>query len=128
MTSGSVEATPLVVANARADRASDRAGGAARATGRPVSAPREEARETEATGGHAGAAQRTAEDVASTIQLPEFHRYELMFRRDDELNRVVVQVIDGKTRAVVRTIPPEELARALRQLHAPRGVLLDQES
>ena len=101
MISGSIGATPLAVANAR---------------------------EAEAAGGHAGAAERTADDVAKTVQLPEFHRYELAFRRNKELNCVVVDVIDGKTRTVVRTIPAEELVSALRQLPVPRGIVLDQES
>jgi len=133
MTIGSTEAVPLAVTSAPTDQAGARGAGAARNPDGPIPAPRE------GTGGPAVAAERTAaeraaaaeravEQVAKTIQLPEFRRYELMFRRDKELDRVVVQVIDGKTRAVVRTIPPEELARALRQLRAPRGMLLDQES
>jgi len=128
MTIGSTEATPLAVASALADRATVRGGGGTQAADGRVSVPREEARDAAVAGGHATAVERTTEEVAKTVQLPEFRRYELVFRLDKELNRVVVQVIDGKTRAVVRTIPPEELARALKQLHAPLGVLLDQES
>jgi hypothetical protein len=62
------------------------------------------------------------------VQLPEFPNYELSFRLDKERGRVVVQVIDSKTGTVVRTVPPEDLGRALRRLPDGRGVLFDQES
>jgi uncharacterized FlaG/YvyC family protein len=36
-------------------------------------------------------------------------------------------VIDSKTGTVVRTVPPEDLGRALRRLPDGRGVLLNRE-
>ncbi len=61
------------------------------------------------------------------VQLPDFPNYELSFRLDKEHGRVVIQVIDSKTGEIVRTVPPEDLSRALRQLPDGRGVLLDRE-
>ena len=66
--------------------------------------------------------------VTKPVTLPEFPQYELSFRLDKERGRVVVQVIDSKSGTVVRTVPPEELGRALRRLPDARGVLLDRES
>ena len=59
------------------------------------------------------------------VELPEFPNYELSFRLDKEHGRVVIQVIDSKTGTVVRTIPPEDVSRALRRLPDGRGVLLN---
>lgn len=125
MTIGSTEAT-FLPASTLADRAgNDRAGGPP-TSAKPGAAPRDQTSGPAAPADPAAAAERAAV-VARAVQLPEFRRYELAFRRDQELNRVVVQVIDAETHAVVRSIPPEELARALRQLQAPRGVLLERE-
>src|SRR5213594_3577554 len=49
--------------------------------------------------------------TAEQIKLPEFRETELSFRIEQGLNRVVVQVIDAKTKTVLRSIPPEELLR-----------------
>jgi hypothetical protein len=65
--------------------------------------------------------------AAKRIDLPEFRHYELSFKLNEERGRVVVQVIDSKTGTVVRTVPPDELLNALREVPDPRGVLLDRE-
>ena len=61
------------------------------------------------------------------VSLPDFPHYDLQFRLDEESGRVVVQMIDSKTGAVVRTIPPESLAKTLRAQGVPRGLLHDSE-
>jgi hypothetical protein len=128
MTIGSTGATPSVVASGRAGGAAARGGEGKQAATGSVSAPRAVVRDAVAAGEHAAAVERAAEYAVKPVPLPEFRRYELAFRLDKELNRVVVQVIDGETGTVLRTIPPEDLARALKQLNAPPGVLVDQES
>lgn len=62
------------------------------------------------------------------IQLPEFAGFALSFRHDEELNRVIVQVVDAKTREVVRTIPPEEIVNILKNIRQAQGALLDEEA
>jgi hypothetical protein len=62
------------------------------------------------------------------VSLPDFPHYDLQFRLDEESGRVVVQMIDSKTGAVVRTIPPESLMKSLRGLADSRGLLHDSES
>lgn len=84
-----------------------------------TSAPREHAPVTEAP---------APTPAAKHVELPEFRHYELSFKLNEERGRVVVQVIDSKTGSVVRTVPPEELLKALRQTADPRGVLLDRET
>jgi hypothetical protein len=53
--------------------------------------------------------------------LPEFPLQELSIRLEDEIGKVVVQVIDSRTREVVRQIPPEEWVRVLHRLKNARG-------
>lgn len=59
--------------------------------------------------------------------LPEFPLQELSIRMHPELDQVIVQVIDSRTREVIRQIPPEEWVRVLEQLHGRRGVLFDRQ-
>jgi flagellar protein FlaG len=56
--------------------------------------------------------------------LPDYPRRELSVRHEPDLNQVVVQVLDSKTKEVVRQIPPEEVISVLKQLQKT-GVLLD---
>jgi flagellar protein FlaG len=56
--------------------------------------------------------------------LPDYPRRELSVRHEPDLNQVVVQVLDSKTKEVVRQIPPEEVLSVLKQLQKT-GVLLD---
>ncbi|HEY2385348.1 MAG TPA: flagellar protein FlaG [Candidatus Binatia bacterium] len=70
----------------------------------------------------------TAPAPKKVVSLPDFPHYDLQFRLDEEHGRVVVQVIDSKTGTVVRTVPPESLAKSLRTLAEPRGLLHDSES
>jgi len=85
--------------------------------------------------GRARAADRPSEDTqpvdaptpaSDSIKLPEFRLTELSFRIDQGLHRVVVQVIDAKTKTVLRSIPPEELLKLAKQFNATRGILLDE--
>jgi len=69
----------------------------------------------------------TAPPQRKVVSLPEFPHYDLQFRLDEASGRVVVQMIDSKTGAVVRTIPPESLAKTLRTQAVPRGLLHDSE-
>jgi len=62
------------------------------------------------------------------IQLPEFAGHDLSFRHDEELNRIIVQVVDSETREVVRTIPPEEVVNTLKNIRRAHGALLDEEA
>ena len=62
------------------------------------------------------------------IELPEFAGRDLSFRHDEELNRVIVEVVDAETREVVRTIPPEEVVNVLKSIRKAQGALLDEEA
>ena len=86
------------------------------------------AAERRATTAGAGEKQSAAVRATKIVSLPEFPTYELSFRMDQERGRVVVQVIDAKTGTVVRSVPPEDLAKSLRNLAEPRGVLHDSET
>jgi uncharacterized FlaG/YvyC family protein len=59
--------------------------------------------------------------------IPEFKRYTLSIRMVENTNRIVVQVIDPETKQIVRTVPPEDLVRALRDDTAP-GALIDEQA
>jgi uncharacterized FlaG/YvyC family protein len=69
----------------------------------------------------------TATGDVKTVRLPDFPNYELSIRLDPEIHRVVVHVIDSQSRAVIRSIPPDDVVKMLKQLGGQRGVLLDQE-
>jgi flagellar protein FlaG len=58
--------------------------------------------------------------------LPEPSVRQLAIRKDPEIDRVVVQVIDGKTGEVVRQIPSEEWVRHLKRLKGAKGLFVDQ--
>jgi hypothetical protein len=92
---------------------------------------------TEAAAGRARAVGRPSEETqpveaptpaSASITLPEFRLTELAFRIEQGLHRVVVQVLDAKTKTVLRSIPPEELLKLAKQFSATRGVLLDERS
>lgn len=51
---------------------------------------------------------------------------ELRLRVDDELGRVIANVVDAETGEVVRSIPPEELVEAAKELKILLGQILDQ--
>ncbi len=46
---------------------------------------------------------------------------------DPDSNRVVIKVIDSKTKDVLRQIPAEETLRFLQELSGRRGLLLDEQ-
>lgn len=90
----------------------------------------------------AGAAAPTSEAQAST-QLPaeeevaraavqeqgavaEFPLQQLAIRKDPEIDRVVVQVLDSATGEVVRQIPSEEWVSHLKRLRGAKGLFVDQ--
>lgn len=51
---------------------------------------------------------------------------QLAIRKDPEIDRVVVQVLDAKTGEVVRQIPSEEWVRHLKRLKGAKGLFVDQ--
>ena len=97
----------------------------------------EEPRRTRAAAPPAGAG-RTAEGEkvaaaeaekalveAARAAAPEFPRQDLAIRKDHEIDRVVVQVLDSATGEVVRQIPSEEWVRHLKRLHGATGLFVD---
>lgn len=75
-------------------------------------------------------APEEATDVRSlkkTAALPDVSRRELSIRVSQETGRVVIQVLDSDTKAVVRQIPPEEALDLLRHLPQKRAVFVDRE-
>lgn len=60
-------------------------------------------------------------------QVPVPSTRQLSIRKDPELDRVVVQVIDAETGEVVRQIPSEEWVRHLKRLEGAKGLFVDQE-
>jgi flagellar protein FlaG len=68
----------------------------------------------------------TARPLQARPEVPGFPLQELSIRREDEIGKVVVQVIDSETREVVRQIPPEEWVRVLKRLTGAKGVLVDE--
>ncbi len=64
---------------------------------------------------------------APVHDLPEFKDYTLSFRYENDLNRIIVNVIDPETKEVVRSFPPEELIRALKQAAELHGILIDEQ-
>jgi hypothetical protein len=120
MTIGSVDAASVAALHEVADSGGRK--GSAEPQRQPVPAP-----PTKAVDESAASAAETTRAVPP-VALPEFTQYELSFRLDEERGRVVVQVIDAKTGSVVRTVPPDELRRALPRQPQVRGLLLDRRS
>lgn len=56
----------------------------------------------------------------------EFTVQQLAIRKDPEIDRVVVQVLDAATGEVVRQIPSEEWVSHLRRLRGAKGLFVDQ--
>jgi len=81
-----------------------------------------------------GGAQLPAEEevaraaVQERASIPEFPMQQLAIRKDPEIDRVVVQVLDATTGEVVRQIPSEEWVRHLKRLRGAKGLFVDQES
>jgi uncharacterized FlaG/YvyC family protein len=76
------------------------------------------------------ARERTARLILGGVDggtIPEFKRYTLSIHMTEDTNRIVVQVIDPETKQVVRTVPPEDVVRALRDQTAP-GALVDEQA
>ncbi len=65
-------------------------------------------------------AQQRQREIEKTIEkINEKFSYlniELRFKRDDELKRTLVQLLDKKTKKVVRQIPPEDLVKMIKRL------------
>lgn len=74
--------------------------------------------------GEDGRRRPTARPV---VNLPDIPLRELSFRVSQGDNHVVIQVIDARTKEVVREIPPEDVVRTLEDLGAldPPGLLSD---
>jgi len=56
----------------------------------------------------------------------EFPLQQLAIRKDPEIDRVVVQVLDSTTGEVVRQIPSEEWVSHLKRLRGAKGLFVDQ--
>jgi flagellar protein FlaG len=74
----------------------------------------------------AGAARENL-PTEQEAQVPVPSTRQLSIRKDPELDRVVVHVIDADTGEVVRQIPSEEWVRHLKRLKGARGLFVDQE-
>jgi flagellar protein FlaG len=59
-------------------------------------------------------------------EIPEFPLQQLAIRKDPEIDRVVVQVLDAATGEVVRQIPSEEWVSHLKRLRGAKGLFVDQ--
>ena len=59
------------------------------------------------------------------VAAPGFPLQELSIRKDPEIDRVIVQVLDAKTHEVVRQIPSEEWVRVLKRLRGAKGLFVD---
>lgn len=55
------------------------------------------------------------------------HAKNLQFSVDQDLNAVIVKVVDGDTKEVIRQIPSEEAVRLARSMDKPLGKLIEQE-
>jgi flagellar protein FlaG len=73
-------------------------------------------------------AQAEAAPVERRVRLPEITPHDIAFRHDAELNRIIVEVVDPETGAVVRSIPPEEIVRMFKIIRRAQGRLLDEEA
>jgi flagellar protein FlaG len=73
----------------------------------------------------AAAEAESARREAARAVAPEFSRQELAIRKDPEIDRVVVQVLDSATGEVVRQIPSEEWVRHLKRLRGAKGLFVD---
>src|SRR5262249_426536 len=72
--------------------------------------------------------EHSADETAAS-KAPELRSTELSIRLDPEINRVVVQVIDSKTKTVLRSIPPEDVIKVLKDLQEKHGRrLVDEEA
>lgn len=56
------------------------------------------------------------ESVSSANKLMEYLNRQINFTIDDKIDRVVVKIIDGETKEVIRQIPPEEMVALMRRL------------
>jgi uncharacterized FlaG/YvyC family protein len=71
------------------------------------------------------------EDVApsdaatAAAALADFPLQELAIRKDPEIGRVVVQVVDAQTHELVRQIPSEEWVHVLKRLRGAKGLFVD---
>lgn len=91
---------------------------------RAAAPPSDVARATQEEKFAAAEAERARLEEARAAA-PEFPRQELSIRRDDEIDRVVVQVLDASTGEVRRQIPSEDWVRHLRRLRGAKGLFVD---
>jgi len=94
--------------------------------GVPAASVRPEAAPAERRAPQGDGAERAAEEARRAAS--SFKGYHLSFRFDRDINRVVVRVIDSDSGTVIRSIPPEEAVRMLKQLRSERGTILDAEA
>lgn len=68
--------------------------------------------------------QKVPAEIEATLGEPGTR--ELAIRKDPEIDRVVVQVINANTGEVVRQIPSEEWVSHLKRLKGAKGLFVDQ--
>lgn len=68
-----------------------------------------------------------APGASSASAPPPLARTSISFRVDPDMDDITVIVSDAETGQVLRTIPPEELARLVAQMKGPGGLLLEDE-
>ena len=66
-----------------------------------------------------------AQDATVAETAATFPMQELSIRKDPDIGRVIVQVLDSRTGEVVRQIPSEEWVRILKRLHGAKGLFVD---
>ncbi len=83
------------------------------------------------TGASRGLGKRPVEAAAEVhehlAKLPSMPGRELSIRVESSSGRIVIEVRDSETKAVLRQIPPEERLALLRQLAVQPGSLVDRE-
>lgn len=60
--------------------------------------------------------EELGESVSSANKLMEYMNRQINFTIDDKIDRVVVKIIDGATKEVIRQIPPEEMVALMKRL------------
>jgi len=81
------------------------------------------------TAAQAAAAPSVAESATRAAQqlneVMETFNKGIRFRMFENTGRMYVQIVNRHTQEVIRTIPPEELLRAMEKLHEVLGMILD---
>jgi flagellar protein FlaG len=74
---------------------------------------------------------QTRQDLKKSVEVLQetsrlFNR-RLKFSVNEEIDRVIVKVVDGKTDKVIKEIPPEEIQRLIVRIKETIGLLFDEQ-